>query len=88
MDIKKYGLEQIKEISSKFDILIDDNLIEKYPLIKFRIYNIFTYFNNILEECENISRDYNNNNNQEYIKRELEEMISIEDIINNYFDNI
>ena len=87
MDIKKYGLEQIKEISSKFDILIDDNLINDYPLLKYRIYNIFTYFNNILEECENISKDYNNNN-PEYIKKELEEMISIEDIINNYFDNI
>jgi len=87
MNIKKYGLEQIQEISSKFNTLIDDNLIEDYPLLKYRIYNIFTYFNNILDECENISRDYNNNNN-EYIINELNEMINIEDIINNYFDNI
>jgi len=87
MDIKKYGLEHIKEIYSKFDILIDDNLINDYPLLKYRIYNIFTYFNNILEEYENISKNYNNNN-PEYIKKELNEMISIKNIINNYFDNI
>jgi hypothetical protein len=87
MSIHEFGLDLIKEISNKYEILVDDKLLHKYPLLKFRLQNIFTYLNNISDELENISKDYNNNN-QEYITNNLHEMIQLEQIINNYITNL
>ena len=87
MSIHEFGLDLIKEILDKYDILVDDKLLYEYPLLKFRLQNIFTYLNNVNDELENISKDYNNNN-QEYIKNNLNEMIQFEQIINNYITNL
>jgi hypothetical protein len=83
MNIKDFGLDKITEIYNIYDMLIDDDIIDKHPLLKFRINNLFIYFNNICSEFEDISQDYNNDTSEEYIKYELDKMIKLEEYLEN-----